>query len=159
MNHEKYLKRCAEIAVESMEGGNNPFGALLVDKDGNILIESGNIEVVEKDITGHAETTVAKLAGKKYSKEFLWETTLYSTAEPCCMCTGAIYWANIGKIVYGISERKLLELTGSDDKNPTFDIPCRDILAKGQKNIIVLGPLATPEIEQMIVKPHIGFWG
>lgn len=158
MNHEKYLKRCVEISEEAVANGNNPFGALLVDKDGNILIESGNIEITEKDITGHAETTVAKLAGKKYSKEFLWETTLYTTAEPCCMCTGAIYWSNIGSIVYGISEKKLLELTGSNEKNPTFDVPCREILAKGQKDIKVIGPIASPELEKAIVKPHIGFW-
>ncbi|WP_372714417.1 nucleoside deaminase, partial [Ilyobacter sp.] len=81
MDHEKYLRRCVEISEEAVVSGNNPFGALLVDKEGNILIESGNIEVTEKDITGHAETTVAKLAGKKYSKEFLWETILYTTAE------------------------------------------------------------------------------
>ena len=158
MDHEKYLRRCVEISEEAVSSGNNPFGALLVDKEGNILVESGNIEVTEKDITGHAETTVAKLAGKKYSKEFLWETILYTTAEPCCMCTGAVYWANIGHIVYGISEKKLLELTGSNEKNPTFDVPCREIIAKGQKDIKVTGPVASPELEQAIVKPHIGFW-
>lgn len=70
MDHEKYLRRCIEISEESVASGNNPFGALLVDKEGNILIESGNIEVTEKDITGHAETTVAKLAGKNILRSF-----------------------------------------------------------------------------------------
>ncbi len=158
MNHEKYLKRCCELAEESVEKGNNPFGALLVDSEGKIIIESGNIEMTEKDITGHAETAVARLAGKRYSKKFLWNTTLYSTAEPCCMCTGAIYWANIGRIVYGISEKKLLKLTGDNEINPTFDLPCKDIISKGQKNIEVVGPAATKELEDLIVKPHIGFW-
>ncbi|MGF1736997.1 nucleoside deaminase [Photobacterium satsumensis] len=155
---EKLLKRCVELSKESVASGNNPFGALLADSSGNILIESGNIEVTEKDITGHAETTVAKYAGKKFSKEFLWNTTLYTTAEPCAMCTGAIYWANIGNIVYGIDERQLLELTGSNEKNPTFDLPCRDVIAKGQKEISVVGPVASETLQKEIIEPHIGFW-
>ncbi|MGL4403048.1 MAG: nucleoside deaminase [Fusobacteriaceae bacterium] len=158
IDHKKYIKRCAEISVESVAGGNNPFGALLTDNEGNILIESGNVEVTTKDCTGHAETTVMRLASQKYSKEFLWECTLYTTAEPCCMCTGAIYWGNVGRIVYGISEKELLQLTGSDEKNPTFDVPCREVLARGQKNIQVIGPMADDELKSMIVAPHIGFW-
>lgn len=158
LDHVKFLKRCIEIADESVANGNHPFGALIVDSEGNIIAESGNIEVTEKDCTGHAETTVMRIAAKKYSREFLWSCTLYSTAEPCCMCTGAIYWGNVGKIVYGISEKKLLELTGDAEANPTFDVPCREILAKGQKNIEVIGPIADEKLEQEIVKAHIGYW-
>ena len=84
-SHETLLRRCVEISKEAVAAGNHPFGALLADKDGNILVESGNIEVTERDCTGHAETAVMRLASKKYSKEFLWECTLYTTAEPCCM--------------------------------------------------------------------------
>lgn len=158
MDHKKYIRRCIEISEESVASGNNPFGALLVDGEGNILIESGNVEITEKDCTGHAETTVMRRASKEYSKEFLWGCTLYSTAEPCCMCTGAIYWGNVGNIVYGISEGKLLELTGSNEINPTFDVPCRDIIARGQKNIEVTGPVADEGLEEEIVKIHRGFW-
>ncbi len=158
MEHKFYLRRCIEISEEAVEKGNNPFGALLVDKDGNIIVESGNVEITEKDCTGHAETTVMKLASQKYSKEFLWDCTLYTTAEPCCMCTGAIYWGNVGKIVYGISERQLLDLTGSHEKNPTFDVPCREIIKKGQKNIEVIGPIDDLELQEEIVKIHRGFW-
>ncbi|MEG0234740.1 nucleoside deaminase [Cetobacterium sp.] len=158
MNHKLYLRRCIEIADEAVASGNNPFGALLVDSKGDIIVESGNIEITEKDCTGHAETTVMRKATKLYSKEFLWDCTLYTTAEPCCMCTGAIYWGNVGRVVFGITEKQLLELTGSHEKNPTFDVPCREVLAKGQKNIEVIGPINDVDLQEEIVKIHRTFW-
>lgn len=156
--HEILLRRCLEISKESVEGGNHPFGALIADKDGNILIESTNIEVTEKDCTGHAETTAMKLAGKKYSKDFLWSCTLYTTAEPCCMCAGAAYWGNIGHIAYEISEKQLLQLTGAHEDNPTFDNPCRNILANGQKKIKVDGPIASQRLAEEIADVHRKYW-
>ena len=155
-DHIDYLKRAIEISRESRASGNTPFGALLVDKDGNILMEQGNIEISGKVCTGHAETTLAARASQEYSREFLWDCTLYTTAEPCAMCSGAIYWANIGRVVYGMTERRLLQLTGSNEQNPTFDLPCRDVFSKGQKEITVLGPF--PEIEEEAARVHEGYW-
>lgn len=155
-DHIDYLKKAIEISRESRAEGNTPFGALLVDKDGNIIMEQGNIEITEKICTGHAEATLAARASHQYSKDFLWDCTLYTTAEPCAMCSGAIYWANIGRVVYGMTERRLLELTGSNEQNPTFDLPCRDVFSKGQKEITVLGPF--PEIEEEAAKVHDGYW-
>lgn len=136
--------------------GNMPFGCILVDKEGEILMEQMNIEGTEYKCTGHAETQLIEKASMKYSKEFLWTCTLYSTAEPCAMCTGAMYWANLGRIVYGMTESGLLEITGSDPKNPTFDLPCREVLARGQKDIVVLGPF--PEIVEEVAAVHKDFW-
>lgn len=156
LNHLKYLQRAVEISKKSREHGNTPFGALLVDKTGNILMEQENIEITEKLCTGHAETTLAARASQAYSKEFLWDCTLYTTAEPCSMCAGAIYWANIGTVVYGMTERRLLELTGSNEQNPTFDLPCREVFEKGQKDIVVVGPIK--EIEEAAAEVHKGYW-
>ena len=155
-SHEHYLRRCIEISKRSREHGNTPFGALLVDKDGNILMEQENIEITEKICTGHAEATLAARASHEYSKAFLWDCTLYTTAEPCAMCAGAIYWANIGRVVYGMTERRLLELTGSNEQNPTFDLPCRQVFERGQKDITVLGPF--PEVEVEAAAVHEGYW-
>ncbi len=154
--HTYYLKRAIEISRESRESGNTPFGALLVDQDGNILMEQQNIEITEKICTGHAEATLAARASHEYSRDFLKNCTLYTTAEPCAMCAGAVYWANIGRVVYGITERRLLELTGSNEQNPTFDLPCREVFARGQRKIEVLGPF--PEVEKDAVKVHEGYW-
>ena len=155
-SHEFYLRRAIEISKEAREAGNTPFGALLVNKEGEIIMEQGNIEITEKICTGHAEATLAARASPEYSREFLWDCTLYTTAEPCAMCAGAIYWANIGRVVYGMTERRLLELTGSNEQNPTFDLPCRDVFAKGQKAIEVVGPVEAVEVEA--AKVHEGYW-
>ena len=56
----------------------------------------------------------------------LRSATLYSSAEPCAMCAGAIYWAGIGRLVYGLSEHGLRELTGNHPENPTLNLPCRE---------------------------------
>ena len=151
-----YLRDANEVAKQARAGGNTPFGAILVGPDQKILLRQGNIEITENDCTGHAETTLVRKASKIYSKEFLWQCSLYSTFEPCAMCCGAIYWGNIGRVVYGTTEKKLLELTGDDEQNPTFDLPCRDIFARGQKEIKVEGPF--PEFEAESVEPHVGFW-
>ena len=156
MNRIKYLLAANDVARRARENGNTPFGAVLVDEKGEIIMEQGNAEGDLHDATAHAERMLASRASQTFSKEFLWKCTLYTTFEPCCMCTGAIYWANIGRIVFGLTEEKLLELTGSDEKNPTFNISCRTILAAGQKPIEVLGPF--PEISDAVQEVHAGFW-
>ena len=156
MNHITYLLKANDIARKARANGNTPFGAVLVDPDGNVIMEQGNAEGDLHDATAHAERMLASRASQKYSKEFLWGCTLYTTFEPCCMCTGAIYWSNIGKIVYSLTEEKLLQLTGADEKNPTFNISCRTILAAGQKPIEVLGPF--DEIADQVVEVQKGFW-
>jgi tRNA(Arg) A34 adenosine deaminase TadA len=72
------------------------------------------------------------------------------------MCTGTIYWAHIGRIVYGASEEALLALTGNHAENPTLSLPCRELLARGQKAIDVVGPV--PELQTEMLAPHQGFW-
>lgn len=155
-DHIKYLREAIEVSKAARAAGNTPFGALLTDGEGNILITQQNVEITEHKATGHAETQLAEKASMTYSKEFLWNCTLYTTAEPCAMCAGAIYWANIGKVVYAMSERDLLRLTGSDEQNPTFDLPCREVFARGQKEIQVIGPFE--EVAPEAAAVHEGYW-
>ena len=155
-SHEYYLERCIEVSKHSREAGNTPFGALLVDAEGYILMEQENVEISTHKATGHAETQLIERASMEYSKEFLWNCTLYTTAEPCAMCAGAMYWANIGTVVYAMTEKDLLALTGSDEQNPTFDLPCREVFARGQKDITVIGPF--PELAPKAAEVHKGYW-
>jgi len=151
-----YLQQAIAVSKKSRDHGNTPFGALLVDPQGSIILEQENIEITQSNCTGHAETTLMEAASQRYKKDFLWQCTLYTTAEPCAMCAGAIYWGNVGKVVYGISEERLLTLTGDNEQNPTFNLPCREVFSKGQKNITVIGPF--PELENAIVAVHEGYW-
>ncbi len=148
----QHLRQANQIAIRARSAGHHPFGAILVAPDHQtVLLEQGNVNVVN-----HAESVLARAAWNSFDSAYLWNCTLYTTAEPCAMCAGTQYWANIGRLVYGISEARLLELTGSDQQNPTLNLPCRQVFAQGQKAIKVWGPMA--EVEAEIVAAHQDFW-
>ena len=146
------LRRAHTVALRAQAMGRHPFGALLVAPDHiTVLAEQGNIDTVH-----HAESTLVRQASLAYPADYLWRCTLVTTFEPCAMCTATAYWANVGRIVYGVSEARLLALTGAHASNPTLDLPCRELLARGQKPITVIGPFA--ELEDELMAPHRSFW-
>lgn len=148
----RHLRRANAVAQRAMGLGRHPFGALLVAPDGDtVLAEQGNVDTVN-----HAESTLARTAALNFSPEYLWDCTLVTTVEPCAMCSGTQYWAHIGTLVYGMTESRLLQLTGNHHENPTFDLPCREVFARGQKAITVIGPV--PEVEEDIATLHRDFW-
>lgn len=152
---EAALRRANSVALGAMAQGRHPFGALLLAPDHEtVLAEQGNLDTVN-----HAEATLARAAAGQYSPEYLWACTLVTTFEPCAMCAGTAYWANIGRIVYGASEEALLGLTGAHAENPTLALPCRELFARGQKPLKVFGPW--PEgspLHEALLAPHRDFW-
>jgi tRNA(Arg) A34 adenosine deaminase TadA len=151
---EHFLRRSFEVARRALTHDNHPFGAILVDQGGNVLIEAENGYMPAQDGTAHAERLLATQACTTLSPDILSKATLYSSAEPCAMCAGAIYWAGIGRLVYGLSERRLRMLTGNHPENPTLDLPCREVLASGQRPTEVIGPMLEDEAEAV----HAGAW-
>jgi tRNA(Arg) A34 adenosine deaminase TadA len=148
----RHLRHAADLARAAMEAGHHPFAALLVAPDHDtVLLTQGNIDTVN-----HAEAVLARDAAARFDAAYLWQCTLVTTVEPCAMCTGTQYWAHIGRLVYGMSERRLLELTGNHAENPTLDLPCREVLRHGQKAIDVAGPFA--EVEDEFAAIHRVFW-
>ncbi|MBL8340281.1 MAG: nucleoside deaminase [Rubrivivax sp.] len=146
------LRLANEVARRALAGGHHPFGALLIDADGHtVLLEQGNVDSVN-----HAEAVLARRAARRFGAERLARCTLVTTVEPCAMCAGTQYWANVGRLVYGMSERRLLEMTGNHAENPTLDLPCREVFSRGQKGIEVIGPVA--EVEMEIAALHRDFW-
>ena len=151
---ENLLRRAFDVADRALERGNHPFGAVLAGPDGEVLLEAENGYLPDGDMTGHAERLLATAACKAFEPEELAECTLYSSAEPCAMCAGAIYWAGIGRVVYGLSEAKLKEITGDHPENPTLSLPCRTVFAAGQRPTEVVGPLLEDEAAEL----HEGVW-
>jgi len=155
LDHEFYLRRAFDVARASRENGDHPFGAILVDAGGAILFEQTNgFSAHGGDMTAHAERLLATRASQAYRPAFLAGCTLYSSAEPCAMCAGAIYWAGVGRVVYGQSEKALKAQTGAHDDNPTLDLPCRTVFAAGQRVVEIVGPLLENEAASL----QAGFW-
>lgn len=155
MKHEQiisHLRRANEVARAAMDAGHHPFGALLIGPDDEtVLLEQRNVDSVN-----HAEAVLAREAARQLAPAKLWDCTLVTTVEPCAMCAGTQYWAHIGRLVYGMSERDLLAITGRHHENPTLDLPCRDVFARGQKEVQIFGPIA--EVSDEIAALHRSFW-
>jgi tRNA(Arg) A34 adenosine deaminase TadA len=151
---EGFLRRSFDVARRSMTHGNHPFGAILVDENNSVLIETENGYMPARDSTAHAERLLATQACRTLQPAVLRHATLYSSAEPCAMCAGAIYWAGIGRVVYGLSEHRLRAITGNHPENPTLDLPCREVFKTGQRATEVVGPLLEDEAEAL----HAGVW-
>jgi tRNA(Arg) A34 adenosine deaminase TadA len=146
----RFLRRAIAIAQQARDHGNHPFGALLVDAQQQVIFEAENTVVTEQDCTGHAETNLMRLASRQAPPEVLAGCTLYSSAEPCAMCAGAIHWGNVGRLVYGVGASRFYELVG-----PTqLDLSCREVFARSRQPIEVLGPV----LEDEALAVHMDFW-
>jgi tRNA(Arg) A34 adenosine deaminase TadA len=150
-----FLRRAIHLAREARNDGRHPFGSLIVNEHGEVVVEALNNAVRPKGVpTQHAETVACSDAARLLTESELARCTLYTSTEPCAMCAGAIYWTGIGRIVFALAETGLLKYTGNDRENPTLDLPCREVFARGQRQIVVVGPL----LEEEAGKVHEGFW-
>ena len=146
------LARANALAKRAVDAGHHPFGALLVAPDHEtVLLEQGNVDSVN-----HAEAVLAREAARRFSPTELWPCSLVTTVEPCAMCAGTQYWANIGRTIYGIAEKELLAITGNHAENPTLDLPCRHVFARGHKDVQVIGPVTAAK--PAIVALHRRYW-
>lgn len=108
---EDYLRRTIELSAETdrkREGG--AFASLLVDENGQVVLEQPNIDAVLGDVTAHDTITLVREAVKKHDAAYLNKCTLYAICEPCVMCTAACFWAGIHRIKYAMSEEDLAAL-------------------------------------------------
>ncbi|MEP6502232.1 MAG: nucleoside deaminase [Betaproteobacteria bacterium] len=148
----RHLRRSNEVAQRAVELGHHPFGAVLVGPDHEtVLMEQCNVDTVN-----HAESTLARAAATNFTPAFLWGCTLYTAVEPCCMCAGTLYWANIGRVVYGMTEAQLLLETGDHAENPTMSVPSRYVFDHCQKPVDLIGPVT--EIAAETIALQRAFW-
>jgi tRNA(adenine34) deaminase len=148
----RLLRESFQLAHLARSAGNHPFGAVLADSNGMVLLREQNTVITSADCTAHAELNLVRKAVKKFTAEALARCTVYASTEPCPMCAGAIFWANIGRVVYGLSEEGLYALTG--DTPHKLLLSCREVFQRGGRKLDVIGPL----LETDAVRPHEGFW-
>jgi tRNA(Arg) A34 adenosine deaminase TadA len=150
-----FLRSAIELARKARADGRHPFGALIVNERGEQVVTARNNAVRPGgDPTQHAEMLACSEAAKRFSEAELARHTLYTSTEPCAMCAGAIYWVGVGRVVFGLAESGLVRYTGSHLENPTLALPCREVFARGQRKIEVVGPL----LEEEAARVHEGFW-
>jgi len=149
-----HLKAAIAVAWRARMHGNHPFGAVLVDEHNRVVLEAENTVVTRQDATGHAETNLVRLATLQFSAEQLIHCTLYTSTEPCAMCAGAIYWSQIGRVVFALSEIDLYSIIGIS--NEQLVLPCREVFAHTGRHIEVTGPISSLEKEARAV--HTDFW-
>ncbi len=132
---EMFLERAIELAAVARAEGEDPFGAVLV-ADGRIGCEARDRTIAEADPTAHAELLAIRGHCGEARRIDLTGYALYSSAEPCAMCAGAIHWARISRVVFSVPQSALQRHTGGTPKPP-----CEAIINAGHRTAIVRGGL------------------
>jgi tRNA(Arg) A34 adenosine deaminase TadA len=112
-DEETLLRKAIELARLSREGGDPPFGSLLAGADGTVIAEDHNTSVSEGDITAHPELKLARWVAQNLSPDDAAATTMYTSCQPCPMCTGAIERSGLGRVVYALSGEQVTALKPS----------------------------------------------
>jgi tRNA(Arg) A34 adenosine deaminase TadA len=118
------------------------------------VVEAENTVVTGRDCTGHAETNVIRVASERVDSRSLQGCALYTSTEPCAMCAGAIYWANVRRVVFALSEEDLRGIAGGNPENALLAISYREVFARGNHEIEVSGP----HLQEQARALHQGFW-
>ena len=150
---ETHLRRAIEVSVAARRHGNHPFGAILVDREGRVVAEAENTVVTDRDVTAHAETNLVRQAGATGSPVEMAGCTLYSSCEPCAMCSGAVFWAGIGRVVFALSVEGLLAFFDNRPDAPLNRAGSRRLLTP-EDGVQVIGPA----LEDEAAAAHAGFW-
>jgi tRNA(Arg) A34 adenosine deaminase TadA len=104
---ERFLRRAIDLAAAARAAGNPPFGSLLVGPDGGVLAEEQNTTITDGDISAHPEQKLARWAARELAAETAAGTTMYTSCQPCNMCTGAIERSGLGRVVFALSGDQL----------------------------------------------------
>ena len=150
---ERLLMAAIGVAQRARDNGNHPFGALLAAPSGDVLCEAENTVVTEADVTGHAELNLVSKACRTLMAGQLGTATLYTSTEPCAMCSGAIYWSRIPRVVYALGEDELAALAGGSGEL-VLQLPSRQVFAAGSPRVEVSGP----HLHDAAAAVHKGFW-
>ena len=143
---ERWLRHAFTLAARAVAAGDYAFGAALVGADGAVLAEAEQTLVRTGDWLAHAELVVLREASSTWTREQLAGATLYSSTEPCPMCTGAIGWS-VNRLVFGLSQAAMYRIFRDEQDPPRFTRPwnCRTVLDHLSPPMEVVGPLLESE--------------
>lgn len=147
----RHVRACFGLARAAKQRGDTPFGACLVDCDGTVLLESSNTTISGQDVTAHAEINLVRAASSCYPSKKLAHMTLFSSAEPCAMCAGAIAWSGIGRVVYALSAERVRKLDRPMPHGPIMS--GRVVMETAVGAPIVLGPVLEEEATAVFSSP------
>ncbi|MBD8044926.1 nucleoside deaminase [Arthrobacter sp. Sa2BUA2] len=134
-----HLRRCVELARTALDGGDEPFGSLLVDAEGRVLFEDRN-RVKDGDATRHPEFEIARWAAEHQTPAERAASTVFTSGEHCPMCAAAHGWVGLGRIVYASSSEQLSQWLAE------WDVPAGPVAALPIAAVVpgldIAGPVA-----------------
>lgn len=141
---EHFIRQTYTIALHSAKNGFDPFGALLV-KGGKVVATSIDKCIQYSDPTAHAELVLISEYCRKNQLISLEGYTIYCNVEPCIMCSGAIHWSRISKVVFGVRQA-ILQSVSKGELKPD----CEALINVGNKKIEIVGPVLQAEGEKIL---------
>ncbi len=152
---EEVLRRAIAWSETALAQGARPFGAVVTDGDGRIVAEGHGLPTADpRDWTAHSEMLVLRAAAAKLRWDALGRATIYSSAEPCPMCAAAIYWCNVRRLVFSVSEPAMRALRAPFERAAGIEMRCTEIFARCDRRIEVVGPL----LEDEGLRAHRRYW-
>ena len=149
----KHLERCIELAKNALEAGDESFGSILVNSNGEILAEEQN-RVSGGDHTQHPEFALARWAAQNMSLEERGSATVYTSGEHCPMCAAAHGWVGLGRIVYASSSKQLaqwLNEMGITSTSRVRNLSIHEVI----QDTIIVGPV--PALAEQVHQLHLQF--
>lgn len=120
-DHGRHMAEAIALAREAVDRGDRPFGSVLVVDDDIVMRESNRV-VTESDIRRHPELQLAHRARRELDESTRGKAVMYTSTEPCPMCSGGIRYAGFGRIVYSVSADGIAEFTGEEPATRSAEI-------------------------------------
>jgi tRNA(adenine34) deaminase len=137
----RYLRKAIVWSHAARRRGNQPYGSIIVSAGNEVLAEAFNNIAETGDLTGHAElNAIRALADRGVTRDDLAAATLYAAGEPCVMCAGAIFWAGIGRVVYGLDATRMQKYHGDSAQRRMNVVSCRAVFSASPHAIECIGP-------------------
>lgn len=141
------MREVFAVARRARAHGNRPFGALLVAGNGAVLAAAENSQITDEQVFAHAEMNLLQRVVQQFTPDVLATSTLYTNAEPCAMCAGAIFWSGVSRLVFGLSGDRLHEMSGFSPQ--MLVASARDVLARAGRQVEIIGPIFEAEAEEI----------